>query len=70
MVEKEDNQFFSSFYAYDSDVIKIQFLYNKIKIKINIPYLNYHHITIHILKISNSQILYSLLHNCNILIIS
>ena len=31
MVEKEDNQFFSSFYAYDFDGIKIQFLYNKIK---------------------------------------
>jgi catechol 2,3-dioxygenase len=28
MVEKEDNQFFSSFYAYDFDGIKIQFLYN------------------------------------------
>jgi len=30
MVEKEDNQFFSSFYAYDFDGIKIQFLYNKV----------------------------------------
>lgn len=28
MAEKEDNQFFSSFYAYDFDGIKIQFLYN------------------------------------------
>jgi len=28
MVEKEDNQFFSSFYVYDFDGIKIQFLYN------------------------------------------
>ena len=28
MVENEDNHFFSSFYAYDFDGIKIQFLYN------------------------------------------
>ena len=28
MVEKEDKRFFSSFYAYDFDGIKIQFLYN------------------------------------------
>ena len=28
MVEKEDNHFFSSFYAYDFDGIKTQFLYN------------------------------------------
>jgi hypothetical protein len=28
---ENDDQLSSSFYAYDSDVIKIQFLYNKIK---------------------------------------